>query len=374
MNGIRLGLVAFAALALSACGPAGEDDDPVVVIVTDDAGMSEDGGISSNNNGGDDAGNGNTNGQPNNATTNNADPDMGMGPDMKMTSTAEEVDPNCVDGMYAEVLPDPNVDISSEMANYSSDDLEGFYDAVLQKRYPVGAWLVDGGLSNPQFNCVEQFSNNTSTPEGALGDLSTVVHECGHIFDFTLGNGGSGYGVTPTLTLSCSGGDTTDRGGQTFARSRIRDDEYQSLKPDDSYRDVYLDGDPDNGDFEGGDQGFNSVLEETLQYVNSLATSYAYQESVGGSVSAMDGILTFLWYVERYLRMARLEYPSAYTKLSEDPCWRNAILTVWGRAWLMLETTEEIDKLGIDEQELFDLVRDPDLLGEIQRLRDLEGC
>ena len=47
----------------------------------------------------------------------------------------------------------------------------------------------------------------------------------------------------------------------------------------DNYANVYLDGDPDDDEFDGGDQGFNSLLEETLQYVNSLATGYAIRSS-----------------------------------------------------------------------------------------------
>jgi hypothetical protein len=360
-------------LVLGACGPTGEDDAPI--IVNYDAGMNSSshpngetstnggldmGAMSSNNDGG----------------PNNRDPDMGSGePDMEVVSTADEVDPNCIDGMYSEALPDPNADISDEVTAYSAAERESFFLAVLDKRYPVGTWVVEGGLTDRNIDCVEQFSSASPTADGAIGDLSTVVHECGHVFNWTIGDFSTdGYGITPELTLTCSGGDATARGGETFARSLIRDDEYQSLKPDDSYVDVYLTGDPTNDEFEGGDQGFNSVLEETLQYVNSLATSYAFQEYIGGAVSSMDGILTFLWYVERYLRMARLEYPDAYAKLSEDPCWREAILTVWGRAWIMLEAAEGNDSLGIDDEELFELVRDPELLGEIQRLRDLEGC
>ena len=72
----------------------------------------------------------------------------------------------------------------------------------------------------------------------------------------------------------------------------------------DFYRQVYLDGDPDDDNFEGGDQGYNSVLEETTQYINSLAVGYAFNDLYSGSVSERDGILTFLWYITRYLKMA----------------------------------------------------------------------
>ena len=71
--------------------------------------------------------------------------------------------------------------------------------------------------------------------------------------------------------------------------------------------------------------------------------------------------------------MARLQYPQAYTVITND-CWREVILTVWGRAWLFLNATENIKKLGIADAKILDLVMRPELLEEIQRVRDLEGC
>ena len=167
------------------------------------------------------------------------------------------------------------------------------------------------------------------------------------------------------------------------ARSRIRNDAYQGLRPPcngrltrtcDHYADVYLDGNPDDGNFEGGDQGFNSVLEETLQYVNSLATGYAFEDFYRGSRSERDGILTFLWYLERYLRMARLDYPDAYDHISGNECWRRSILQVWGRAWMYLSLTDGSERLGISDDAILNLVTEPELLEEISRIRQIEGC
>ena len=116
------------------------------------------------------------------------------------------------------------------------------------------------------------------------------------------------------------------------------------------------------------------MLEETTQYVNSLATGFAFVDFYANSRSERDGILTFLWYVMRYLRMARLDYPQAYERISQDPCWRQSILSVWGRAWFYLDATAEMPNLGISDAELYEFVTDPELLGEIQRIRVAEGC
>jgi len=126
---------------------------------------------------------------------------------------------------------------------------------------------------------------------------------------------------------------------------------------------------------QGSAQGFNSVLEETLQYINSLGSDYAFQDQLNPlySNSARDGILTFLWFVQRYLHLARTEYPSAYTLLTNS-CWRDAILKVWGRAWLYIDATDGIQQLGIDDDQLMEFVLDPVLLNEIQLLRNAAGC
>ncbi len=293
------------------------------------------------------------------------------------------VDPNCVDGMYTEVLPDPSLDISDLAAGYSPGNATQFMADVLARRYSVGHEILLGA-SETGYDCADRWLDLIGTPSDVsefYGDFQVVVHECGHGFDLDMGGFTQDwyYINDSPLILICTEGDSTDRNGKTFARSLIREDEYQALNPNDSYAGTYLDGDPYDSNFDGGDQGFNMLFEETVQYVNSLATGYALTNELaatGWTSSYRDGILTFLWYVPRYLRMARLDFPDAYAHLStgEDGCWRRAILTVWGRAWLYLGATEGMDHLGISDDMLMGLVSNPDLVGEIQLLREAEGC
>jgi hypothetical protein len=70
--------------------------------------------------------------------------------------------------------------------------------------------------------------------------------------------------------------------------------------------------------------------------------------------------------------MARTQYASAYTALSQDPCWRQATLSVWDRAWFYLDATKGMSSLGIDDATLETLVKDPALTKEIDALRNLE--
>jgi len=321
-------------------------------------------------------------------------PDTGTPPTPDTTQPpkppAAQVDPNCIDGQYTEALPPYSADISGAVNSYSSSNYMGFIDSVLGSRYPVGQYLVNTALATSnQGNCIDYFLNKKATPQDIIDQMSTFVHECGHFADIAAGgftfSGGmeDAYLITPALTLKCTEGSGAINGGPTFARSLIKGDEYNVMWPPcagfgggsncDFYANVYLDGNPNDSKFEGGDQGFGSVMEEATQYVNSLATGYSFQDFVGWGVSERDGILTFLFYIQRYLRMARLQYPAVYPIITND-CWREVILTIWGRAWLFLEATKDIGKLGIADADIMKLVLRPELMEEIQRVRDLEGC
>jgi hypothetical protein len=313
--------------------------------------------------------------------------DEPVDPGPGVTPPSSVVSPGCVDGEYDEVLPTPEVSIEAELAGYDPADYMGFILAVLGKRYPVGAHLIENALLDQSMgHCVDAFLSQKSTGQQVIGSMSTLVHECGHFLDIsTDGFFSDAYVITESLTLVCSGGSTpSNGGGKTFSRSLIKGDEYSDLWTPcasfgaggecDSYAPIYLNGDPNDANFDSGDQGFGSLLEETVQYVNSLATGYAFNDYYTWSTSERDGILTFFWYLQRYLRMARLDYPDTYSYLIGDSCWRDAILTTWGRGWMFLFLTEDYSQLGLNDEILEPLALDADLNDEIQRVREAHGC
>jgi len=294
--------------------------------------------------------------------------------------------PGCAQTMYTEALP---TSASLSSLSFSTAQAQTYMLGALQLRYPLGKFITEGGISSPlaaqQGNCVDRFLSDKSSADAVLRGATTAVHECGHLFDLGQAKGASGasYVLRTDLRFDCSDGDTTTRSGKTFARSLIRSDSFyakrQACPPNqasagcDFYADTYLDGSPTDAMFDSGDQGYNSVLEEATQYVNSLATALAFKDAFAGSKSSdRDGILTFLWYIERYHLMARTKYPSAYTLLSGDACWRQATLSVWDRAWFYLDATKGMDELGLDDAAIEALVKDPTLTAEIDALRKLE--
>ncbi len=289
------------------------------------------------------------------------------------------VDPMCTDGEYAEVPPklEPIDDL---IESYDPNNALDFVREVLRRRYPVGLYIFDGGMaSEGDESCFDQF-----LPEEDRGDVNdvlyaidTLVHECGHFFDTGMSDYGSNsYFITPDISFTCRGGDAEGRGGVTFARSLINQDEFAQQRPPcftvqdgdescDGYGDVYLDGDPYDDNFDSGDQGYNMLLEEAVQYINSLGAAFVVSDKTQYNVSARDGLLTYVWYLARYLRMARLQYPEAYAHLSTDPCWREATLTVWGRAWMYLEGTDGNGKLELDARAIEPLAMAPELFEEM---------
>jgi hypothetical protein len=264
-------------------------------------------------------------------------------------------------------------------ASYSVANLNDFILTVLGARFPMGAYIVEQALvqGGQLGDCVAYFAYDTSSAQKVIDTLSIVVHECGHFLDMGAGGWSNDtFVITDNLTFQCDGGSKVEYGGNTFPRSELMNDAFAALRPKcapgqwngcDSYADIYLEGD-------SGNQGFNTLMEEAVQYVNSLATGYAFNDQYVWTVSEKDGILTFLWYVERYLYLARTQYPSTHSFILESPCYRELILTVWGRAWLYLSLTDSMSNLGMEAAILEALVMDPDLLSEIETVRAAAGC
>ena len=302
------------------------------------------------------------------------------------TPAPQPTKPGCAQTMYTETLP---TSASLSGLSFSSAQAQTYMLGALQLRYPLGKFITEGGISSPlaaqQGNCVDRFLSDKSSADAVLRGATTAVHECGHLFDLGAGEGRG------RRIVCIAHGSPLRLLGRRHHRARRQDVRAQphpqrqllreapgvrgnrSAQGCDFYANTYLDGNPDDAMFDSGDQGYNSVLEEATQYVNSLATALAFKDAFAGTKSSdRDGILTFLWYIERYHLMARTKYPSAYALLSGDACWRQATLSVWDRAWFYLDATKGMDELGLDDAALETLVKDPTLTAEIDALRKLE--
>lgn len=135
-------------------------------------------------------------------------------------------------------------------------------------------------------------------------------------------------------------------------------------RPSDTYARIYLDG-------PSGAQGFNVLLDEYVAYAHSLASRYCTRDLLpeGARVSARDGILTMMYYLETYLAIGRTSHPADYAAILADPGTRKVILTVWDRAEFWLRKSAALPALGIQAETIEGWVYEKDRLAEIARVR-----
>ena len=143
------------------------------------------------------------------------------------------VDEACLDGQYAEVLPRPEVSIDEEIAAKPELGYGGFILAVLDMRYPHGKTLVERGLAS-EFpgmydNCIDlvigPYEKNFTAD--LLKRLHVIVGNCASYASVTETSFfDPAYLIGSAPPLMCEGGSTAARGGATFSRSRINEDNY----------------------------------------------------------------------------------------------------------------------------------------------------
>ena len=360
---LSLAAAAAVAFTMSACGDDGIQQEEEELPELCPAGQHHhpvDGACVPNDDGtGDDMGGGGTDDMGGGGTD-----DMGGGGGMG--DMDPPVEGGCPDEVYMEGAGAffPSADLSALAASYDAATYDQTIFAVLEARYPTGKYLAEEGRKSKDgpfmIDCVDRFSQRgRASFEELIMTLSTVVHECGHILDVSSGRFGRTvvYVVRPDLIVELPE-------LQTFPRSEIK----QYTTTDDRYAMIYLEG-------QSGSQGFGTLMEEFVQYVNSLLVGYAFADYYqGGRRSARDGILTFMTYLQHYLRHARENHPQTYELIAGNTQWREFLLTIWGRAEMALELTKDLSQLSIKGDQIELIVRKPEMEAEIEALRTRHGC
>lgn len=293
------------------------------------------------------------------------------------------LDPGCPDGAYAETLPTAEEDLTDLLDGFEEAEPEALIQAMLERRYPDGAWILANAPDFGGGTCAATWLDlmgeaYTSTPEYLALTATLLVHECGHLLDSAGSTDDAAlFQLRSDLGLYASGGGAPP----SPARGLLLLDAYRDLRPPcaegeragcDGYADPYLHGDPEDDVFDMGDQGLDVTVEELQQYIHGLATALALSDLAPTS-SYRDGLLTFLWYTQRLLAIWRAEDPEGWRRAMDEGGYATLLLNLWGQAWLYLEATDGL-ALGVYDDEIEPLVRDPALLAELQALRDLLGC
>lgn len=288
------------------------------------------------------------------------------------------LDPQCLDGKVyaAEPVVSPRPSVQDLMSSFNVANRLPWSIQFLNRRYPNGGAILSGATQgnnapNGEANCFGiAYGAGDDTAQKTVAGFRTAVHECGHMMDLNHDQ----FMMYAGLAYKCN----MSLGDGTPPRSIILSDEFDAKGPTggilDFQKQVYL---QPTGTGNGGDQNFPLLFTEFSQYVNTIATSYAVYDIAPDDVIAGDASRDFAWFVQRYLRVLRAKYKPQYDKVAGDQCWRQLILSVWGRVnryWY--ETTKDNDSKLVDGEaaKVDALMRDPLLLAEIENLRVLDGC
>ena len=278
------------------------------------------------------------------ASTDGATPDASSNPDVPVTADGG--------GAYTETLCNDTASLAELSGAYmnTAPGLRAAVRGIAERRYPIGVAFVD--VQNDQQ--LGTWFRQRDTFAQVLNSFEVAVHEGGHIWDITMARTEWPYRLREDLVIRA-------RRLTNFNRSEIL-----TLHTDpamDSYDEVYLAG-------QSGAQGFNTLLDEYVQYTHSLASRYCTRDGLqaGTRISARDGILTMMYYVELYLKIARTQHPDDYAEIVGDPGHLELIRTVWARAEFWLARTASLPQLGLRDATIRTWVYDPENLMEIEML------
>lgn len=243
-------------------------------------------------------------------------------------------------------------DLSAVADAHDASRLRETLEDLSAIRYPPALGFID---AQTDAELARWFFSGTSTFDGVMDGYEVAVHEGAHIWGFGEFSFDSySYRVIDdTLVIETAYLDNFPR-SEILARHPYPDSDF--------YADTYLTG-------SSGNQGFNTVLDEFNAYAHSLASRFCTRDYIPGSTSARDGILTFMLYVELYLKTAREDHPDDYDEILADPAHTEAILAIWDRATHWLNRSEGMTELGIDDAMIAEHVYDPVNFEEIERLR-----
>lgn len=247
-------------------------------------------------------------------------------------------------------------DLSAARAAHVPGGLRATAEAIARVRYPDGLPFVK---AQDDAMLGAWFKGATDSLDGIGERFEVAVHEGSHVWGSKrFSPAAVSYAVRSDLTI------VTAR-LSSFARGEILAEHPDAAS--DTYAKIYLEG-------SSGAQGFDTLLDEYNAYAHSLASRYCTRDLVPASsrVSARDGILTFMFYVETYLHLARTKHPADYAAILADPGHRRLILTVWDRAELWLRRSASERSLGIHDERARGWAYAPERLAELGRVRDAD--
>jgi hypothetical protein len=201
---------------------------------------------------------------------------------------------------------------------------------IYMRRWPAGHDLLVAMSSDPY---EDQFAD-TSSFAALMESLMTVCHEETHGWDYAHATADHfAYWLRTDLTFM----PPTIEG---FPRSEILPMVEGTATA--NYDTTYLTG-------EQGTYGFVEVLDELDAYIDGMAGLTVVGEYETNGISARDGAVALLYYLELYLKRARTTYPMLYAQLQAEPQYVQLVKTQWLRTHFFLTYADTNPMLGIDD-------------------------
>ncbi len=317
-------------------GDHGEDDD------TDPG--DDDAGDDDGDPGDDDGDPGDDDGDPGDDDGDPGDDDGGPGDD--------DAGDDDTGGAYCYTEPiDPSASLQDLENGFNGGNWLATILEVTDRRYPSGHLLLTIMQNDPYLSW---FVDTSSFPY-LMDSLGTVVHEETHGYDYehALWSQHFGYFVNTDWQPSVP-----------FHEGFERGEIYAMVQGNacDLYTDTYLTG-------MQGTYNFMELLDELNAYINGLAALALVGEyEPWAGVSARDGPLALMYFLQLYLERARTVYPSFYSQIQGDPHVTDLVLIQWLRLHFFLDVSYAFPELGIHDHEIEQLVHDPTHVWEIENL------
>jgi len=263
------------------------------------------------------------------------------------------------DAAYREPDCEKLEDVSALRDAHVAGRLRATVEGLARARYPTGLAFL---RAQDDAQLGAWFRRVPETFEGVVSRFDAAVHEGSHVWRakrFDPRREKEVFPVRSDLVIET-------RHLATFPRSEIIAEHVDAAA--DPYVKIYLEG-------ASGTQGFETVLDEYQAYAHSLAARYCTRDLIprGQRVSARDGILTFMYYVEVYLAVARARHPKAYADIMRDAGHRRMILAVWDRAEFWLRKSRDEQALGVGDGRIATWVYEASRLAEIASVRERDG-
>ncbi|MGI0118818.1 hypothetical protein [Zooshikella sp. RANM57] len=246
---------------------------------------------------------------------------------------------------YQEVQT-PKSNLSDLISQFRGTNWLSILKSTYDRRWPSGAMLVRAQENDPYFS---QFIDKTSFRKMAES-LMVAIHEETHMYDLDYKRTDWEQNLTGFVNQHWQPKVPIHKG---FPRKEIIPlIEGNATK---SWDDIYL---RDNVQGNYLMQGVLSELNAGLMGLAGVGIVGEFVDGYGAS-NARDSAAAYMYHLLLYLRHAKTNHPSYYTKINNEKLFKDFVLIQWLRLHYYLEFTKKFSKLDTHSAEITKLLYRP---------------